>query len=73
MRFSKAKYNVLHLSQGSPHYQYRLGDEEMESSPAGKELGVLVDEKLDTTWLCVLAARRPTASWAASREAWPAS
>lgn len=44
MKLNKAKSKFLHLGLSALQYQYRLGEEGIESGPAKKNLGVMVDE-----------------------------
>lgn len=70
MKFNKAKCKILHLGRGTPKYKYSLGREWIKCSPGERDLGLLVDESLNMSQQCVLAAQKANCVLAASKEVW---
>ena len=58
MKFTKSKSWILRLGRSNAGHKYKLGEEWLESSPAERDLGVLVERRLNRSQQCALAAKR---------------
>ncbi|KAK4809950.1 LOW QUALITY PROTEIN: hypothetical protein QYF61_002907 [Mycteria americana] len=58
MKFNKDKCKVLHLGKHNPGAQHRLGSTRTWSSSVERDLGVMVDNKLNMSEQCATVAKK---------------
>lgn len=73
MKCNKSKSWILRREQSNARHKIKVGQDRLESTPAGRDLDVLVGSRLDVSQQSALAAKRAKPSWGTSDTASPAS
>jgi len=61
MAFNTAKCKIMHLGRHNPRYQYKMGDQVLETTELERDIGVLVNNNLKPSEQCAKAARTANA------------
>ena len=62
MNFNREKCKLLHLGNKHLMHKYKMGDTWLDSSICESDLGVLVDNKLNMSQQCDMAAKKANAT-----------